>query len=392
MAKLYRHKIHGWQLNYTLYYPDGTERIRYRTLRRKGEAGDLLEEAERLERKCIRGELSRQDALRCQRLGLISTDDAAALYGRAVEVPALGELAETFLRRSRPQCRDKTRRVNAQRINTLLEHFGRDARADSITRDNVLDYRLHRLSCRSRIYAEPEEGRAHEAPRVGPATVNKEVIKLAQVLDLAVAMGAIPENPARGIAPLPDGLGRLPRALSREEIARLLAAARTCAGHLGGMLPQVIQAYLYTGMRREELLRQRWRDVDLERRAITIQGDPEGAWTTKSRQARVVGIGQRLLPVIEALPRQGVHLFGGDAPLCGPDSMSRVFRLLRDRAGLPGDITLHSLRHTYITHLLDRGVPLRRVQYLAGHARITTTERYTHLLPTPEIAEDRLDF
>lgn len=133
-------------------------------------------------------------------------------------------------------------------------------------------------------------------------------------------------------------------------------------------------------------------DVNLERRTITIQASEDGQWTTKTRKARVIGIGQGLLPIIEGLPRSGRYMLGGDEPLCKPGSMSRLFRKVCDKAGLPSAITLHSLRHTYITHLIERGVNLRRVQYLAGHARISTTERYTHLLPTDDIAEDRLEF
>ncbi len=392
MAKIYKHKSKGWQVHYTLFYPDRPEARKFRCSKSKARALELFDEAELLERRAIRGELSRQDVVRFCRGGLISEEEASLLFGRPVDVPTLGDLADTFEKRSKPNCRKKTAKVNTQRINTVLDFFGRDCRADLVTKDRVIEYRLHRLNSRSRLFKE-----GSPAPLVSAATVNKEVIKLAQVLDMAVESGAIPANPAREVKPVKDGRGRLPRALSKKEITALLKAAGQFPDLLGGLVKPIMQVYLYTGMRREELLMLLREDVNLARRTIVIQGavdavdDESEQWTPKTRQPRVIGINQELLPVLKALPRSGRYLLGGDAPLCVPDSMSRLFRKIRDKAELPASITLHSLRHTYITHLLESGVSLRRVQYLAGHARISTTERYIHLLPG-EISEDRLSF
>ena len=60
-------------------------------------------------------------------------------------------------------------------------------------------------------------------------------------------------------------------------------------------------------------------------------------------------------------------------------SLTRAFGKALDRAGLDG--SLHCLRHTFCAHLVSRGVPLRTVQVLAGHASVSTTERYAHLAP-----------
>ena len=61
------------------------------------------------------------------------------------------------------------------------------------------------------------------------------------------------------------------------------------------------------------------------------------------------------------------------------DSLSRAFKVCAERAGLPG--SLHCLRHTYASHLVMAGVPLRAIQQVMGHSTITVTEKYAHLDP-----------
>lgn len=382
---MYKHKVHGWQVNYTLYYPDGRELAKYRVTKAKGRAVDILTEAEILERKSIRGELSRGDVTRARRCGLISDAEANLIYGSAVESPTLETLAKTLLADSEVENRPKTHKVNTYRVATVLDWFGRDRTADTVDEDLIKQYRVHRL------HAAPASDK-NSGRTITPATVNKEIIKLAQMLDIAMRAGSIQANPARGLKPLKDSLGRLPRALSRDEVSRLLETAGTFPSLLDKRAREIMMLYLYTGMRREELIRQRREDVDLRGRKIRIQGDAKGDWTTKARRGRVIGIARAIEPIIEDLPKDGPYLLGGKTQICNPDAMSRAFRRIRDKAGLPQSLTLHTLRHTYITHLIERGVNLKRVQYLAGHARISTTERYTHLVSTDEVVEDRLDF
>jgi len=121
---------------------------------------------------------------------------------------------------------------------------------------------------------------------------------------------------------------------------------------------------------------------------------------TKNNRSRIVPIHSDLIPVLKEVTTlngktHGLYFFGGkNVPLCRIDAISKAFR--RFAAGgtgkdpkrvLPEGITLHSLRHTFITYLLRSGVDLRTVQSIAGHLKITTTERYTHLVPGTETVE-----
>jgi integrase len=87
----------------------------------------------------------------------------------------------------------------------------------------------------------------------------------------------------------------------------------------------------------------------------------------------------RKIPIVDgARRRAGAHQADGPylLPRMAKESLSRACARDIKRAGLGG--SLHSLRHTYICHLLLAGVPIRTVQLYAGHAHITTTEKYAY--------------
>ncbi|MBN1253942.1 MAG: site-specific integrase [Deltaproteobacteria bacterium] len=375
MARLYRHKTRGWQIHYKIYFPDGSAKRKWRTFTNKLRAQDILQDVDRLEHRSLKNTLTREDLRYFFNVKLLSREEADRLMGAAVEIPTIGELAKEFLEKSKIECRPRVHKTNEGRVQHLKDFFGEATQAVEITMERIERYRAQRLK------------------DVTAATVNKEIIKLGQLLDIAIDHGAITENPARKIRKLRDTRERKPRSLTKDEIKKLLDVAKADRKQLRGVAYEIIMAYLYTGMRREELIYLEWEDVDLKKRKITIQSKAEkGGFVTKTGRARTIGIASRLAEILSSLPNDGRYVFGNTAPLIKSDGITHGFRKLADAAGLPKTITLHSLRHTYITHLMEAGVNPRRVQELAGHKTFATTWRYSHALPSDGIEEDKLDF
>jgi integrase/recombinase XerD len=167
---------------------------------------------------------------------------------------------------------------------------------------------------------------------------------------------------------------RLPTVLSEEEITMLIESA--CSSY-----HRVILTTLYaTGMRRSELARLKIQDVDSHRMVIHIRQGKGG-------RDRDVTLSPRLLEVLRAYwkwRKPKVYLFPSllrrrvEQPIHSKTIWYAVREASR-RAGIQKKITPHTLRHSWATHLLERGTDLKTIQVLLGHVDLETTTLYLHL-------------
>lgn len=196
----------------------------------------------------------------------------------------------------------------------------------------------------------------------------------------AIDYGHLREDPIPSDVELPRAL-YLPHALSEAETAALINAA--LGSDPASMRDYAMLETLYaSGMRVSELTGLRLLDLHL--------GEGFASVTGKGSKQRVVPLGQC---AIDALRR---YLERGRAAVCelaprldgvfltsrGPISRSQVFRIVKKYAALAGirtEVSPHTLRHSCATHLLARGMDLRLVQELLGHAALSTTQVYTHV-------------
>lgn len=192
----------------------------------------------------------------------------------------------------------------------------------------------------------------------------------------------IRENPSIDLQ-APRAWKVLPKFLSAEDVERLLNAPDTSTPR--GLRDRALIELLYaTGLRVSELVALRPQDLHLDAGYLTTTGkgqkqrlvpvgDEAGQWVQRYlQQGRPALLGKR------NSPRLFVNARGG-----GP-GITRVgfWKILKGYGatlGIARQISPHVLRHSFATHLLERGADLRVIQEMLGHARLSTTQRYTHV-------------
>ncbi len=190
---------------------------------------------------------------------------------------------------------------------------------------------------------------------------------------LAVPTGDGGPNPFEGLR-APPGRRPLPRVLAEPDVRKLLDGARD---GLPARDRAILEVLYSTGMRVGEATAARVGDLDLDARVFRVHG--------KGGKERLVPVGRPAAEALEAAFREGPAPAG--APLFrnrrGGALSARSVRRIVTRAlrvvGLPDAASPHTFRHSFATHMLDRGADLRVVQELLGHASIQTTQIYTHV-------------
>ena len=203
-----------------------------------------------------------------------------------------------------------------------------------------------------------------------PLTVRRKLACLSSFFGFLEDMGHIRGNPARRL-PLPKVEQPVPVCLSEDEVQRLVAAARR--PHQRAMVMLLVT----TGLRRAELVGITLDDLDFEHEQLVVHG--------KGAKERVVPLSDIALAAVrdylKRRPRTACNrLFvSREGEALNGRAVNRTLNRLLKKAGLVGrGITPHKLRHTFATELVRRGVDVRTVQELLGHADLQTTARYLH--------------
>jgi tyrosine recombinase XerC len=205
-------------------------------------------------------------------------------------------------------------------------------------------------------------------------TVSRKLSSLRSFFKFLIKDGFIKINPTDAIVS-PKQEKHLPKFLTEEEAARLVEAPDT--GTLKGLRDRAILETLYsTGMRVSELVAMREEDVDFISGTVKAFG--------KGKKERMLPIGDRALRAIRNyLEKRNIEaraiFLNKNKKKLGVRGLRKMLDVYIAKISLKEHISPHTLRHSFATHLLNRGADLRSVQELLGHANLSTTQIYTHL-------------
>jgi integrase/recombinase XerD len=219
--------------------------------------------------------------------------------------------------------------------------------------------------------------------RLDSRSVARHLVTLRNFFRFCQREGMIPDDPTEHLQS-PRIRSKLPSFLTVSEVERLLAEPDRNRHQIHGIRDKAMLELLYaTGMRVSEMLHLKIEDVHFDQGYVRCIG--------KGDRERLVPVGRRALAAIQRYLRQSrpkllksktnTFLFVNQMG----DRLDRIgfWRLLAAygrRAGLRIRLSPHKLRHTFATHLLERGADLRSVQMMLGHADIATTQIYTHVV------------
>jgi integrase/recombinase XerD len=213
-----------------------------------------------------------------------------------------------------------------------------------------------------------------------PRSTARQLSSFRRFFRFLVREGAVGDDPTAQIA-MPK-IGRsLPRSLTEDEVEALLAAPVVTdpLGHRDRTMLEVLYA---TGLRVSELVNLKHSQVNVNQGVIRIVG--------KGNRERLIPLGDESVrwlaefakgPRAEILlERQTEYMF----PTRRGDRMTRqafwhIIKRYAQKAGVQKELSPHTLRHAFATHLLNRGADLRVVQMLLGHSDLSTTQIYTHV-------------
>jgi integrase/recombinase XerD len=215
---------------------------------------------------------------------------------------------------------------------------------------------------------------------LGPRSVARHLSAVRGLYRFLLLEGRLRRDPTEPLE-APRLPMRLPRTLSAEDVVSLIESAD--GGTPAGVRDRALLELLYaTGMRASECSTLRIEDVNLPAGYVVVTG--------KGSRQRLIPVGAQALDWVRRYLKEArpVIVKGGDSGTLfvnrrgGRLSRQGVWGIIKkaaQRAGVRRAVSPHTLRHSFASHLLERGADLRSVQTMLGHADISTTQIYTHL-------------
>jgi len=161
---------------------------------------------------------------------------------------------------------------------------------------------------------------------------------------------------------------RIPIVLSKDELNRMLEQTSNLKHKL------VLSLLYYAGLRLNEVRNLRWQDIDIERDMIHVK-------IAKGNKERFVFLHENVKYLLKnyGANNEGLVVPSQYGGLYNKRTIQLIVKNAAEKAGIVKNVTPHTLRHSFATHLLENGVDIRYIQHLLGHKNLQTTQIYTHV-------------
>jgi integrase/recombinase XerC len=218
------------------------------------------------------------------------------------------------------------------------------------------------------------------------SSIARKISTLRSFFKFLVREQVLTSNPARTVR-APKVEKHLPTTLTVDEAFRLMEAPRHPSKNSSSDVPQnsrktrdraILELLYSSGLRVGELVGLNLNQLDLDLGIVKVMG--------KGRKERIVPVGMKAAEALKAYMEERGVLTGEEPLFINPKggrltarTVGRLVKSYSKRSGIFRNVSPHSLRHTFATHLLDAGADIREIQEMLGHASLSTTQRYTHL-------------
>lgn len=215
-----------------------------------------------------------------------------------------------------------------------------------------------------------KKSKSHRGTPYSAATIKHQVVLLSRLFSLSSQWGLYDgPNPCEKIKK-PKLNNQVTEYLTSEELSRLLEVLESWNNKMSA---SIVLFLLYTGLRRGELFKLTWNNIDFDRRTVTLN-DPKGV------KDQILPLSNKAKQVLDNIPKEHKtpFIFYGKNGKQRTDFKGPWDRI-KKAAGLQSSFRLHGLRHHFASSLVSAGVDLYTVSKLLTHKDTVTTQRYAHL-------------
>jgi len=265
---------------------------------------------------------------------------------------ALNKLFFEYLNYSEAVHSKNTLLTNKSAVNSFSKYFGNVMLCD-LSQKRVSDYIQFRLKNRS------------------PRLAQKMLAILSSIFNWAISKGYLYENFASGIK-TPKPPQKQPIFFSEMDFLILLRTIDNSD------IRDLVEFAVYSGLRQGELLNLTWEQIDFKNQLLTLDNRTH---ITKTKKVRAIPLGIKVLQILtrRQMKSKSELVFTKDGLSIRQNYISIKFKSYVLKANLNSKLHFHSLRHTFASWLVQRGVSIYEVSKLLGHSDIKVTEIYSHL-------------